>query len=74
MGNFRVGSKVRVPRLNWNNAEIFEVIPFWGFIPRADQLPRDFGSDDFRGAMYLVVNLETDETHECASGELIVKA
>jgi len=72
MSNFRVGSKVHVPKLGWTRAEIVEVKPLWGGHPEEEHHQIHLRPDDDQGAMYLVMNPENDETHWCVSDDLIL--
>jgi hypothetical protein len=74
MGNYRVGSKVRVPRLNWNRAEITEVRPFWKGLAGNGKSPLDLEPDDFKGHEYLVKNLENDQMAWLTSDDLMLVA
>jgi len=70
----RVGSKVRVPRLNWHDAEIVKVKPFWDDATRSNVPPDGTMAFDDLGTMYLVQEIETNEMRWCISGDLILKA
>ncbi len=69
-----MGSKVRVPGLNWNNAEITVEHPNWEGGAKEGYAPDFLGPDDYRGMMFFIRNLETGETEWCAPGELILIA
>ena len=74
MSSFKVGSKVQVPRLNWHNAEIVEVIP-----PLKDEKedatpPYYVKPDASPERQYRVKNLENDRTEWVVSSEMILVA
>ena len=74
MNTFRVGSTVHVPKLGWTRAEIIQVNRFWKGRTEDEKPHMYLGPDDDQGAVYLVKNIETDETHECTSNDLILVA
>jgi len=74
MSSFKVGSKVKVPRLNWSNAEIVEVIPALQD-EKTDALPPYYvRPDGFPNRQYHVKNLENNKTEWVVSSEMILVA
>ena len=74
MSSFKVGSKVQVPRLNWKNAEIIDVMPALRNEAEDVSPPYYVKPDASPERQYRVKNLTNDKTEWVVSSEMILVA
>ena len=74
MSSFKVGSKVKVPGLNWSEAEIVEVRPALKGKEEDANPPYYLKPGDYKEHAYLVKNLKNGKTEWVVSDEMILVA